>query len=216
MQYQLTYLSGTNKGLTVEFSQKAVFIGRDADNDMVIDESHVSGDHAKLVSRDEQVFIEDLGSTNGTFVNGRRITSPVVLNTGDTVQLGTTVKVRFTALTEDFGDQTVVGKPEDLPNYVPAQKSESFQEAPKKKSFPKWIIFAVIGVVILCGGVILLGGGGLILFNWFSGSDSMTQQTTDMSFVETDQVVLLSTQMAMTEAPYATETAQAAQAMSPL
>ncbi len=98
MRYQLTYLSGANKGLTVEFSQKAVFIGRDADNDLVIDESHVSGDHAKLISRDEQVFVEDLGSTNGTFVNGKRVSSPVVLNTGDTVQLGTNIQLQFTTL----------------------------------------------------------------------------------------------------------------------
>ncbi len=214
MQYQLTYLNGANKGLTVEFSQKAVFIGRDADNDVVIDEPHVSGDHAKLVSRDEQVFIEDLGSTNGTFVNGNRITSPVVLNSGDTVQLGTTVKVRFAALSEDLGGRTVVGRPEELPGYAGMQNPESYQPAPQKKAFPKWIIFAVIGVVILCLGVILLGGGGLVILNWFSNPDSSIQEVLDPSIKETDQAILLSTQMAMTEAPYATETAQAVQAMT--
>jgi pSer/pThr/pTyr-binding forkhead associated (FHA) protein len=214
MGYQLTYLSGANQGLTVEFSQNVVFIGRDPGIDMVINEPHVSENHAKLAFRGEQVFIEDLGSTNGTFVNGRRITSPVPLNSGDTVQLGTDVKLRFTALSEDFSDRTVVGKPQELPDYIPSQKPAPFQEAPQKKSFPKWIIFAVIGVVILCGGVILLGGGGLVILNWFSNPESRTQEVADAALIETDQAVLISTQMAMTEAPYATETAQAAQAMT--
>ncbi|MDY6866715.1 MAG: FHA domain-containing protein [Chloroflexota bacterium] len=214
MRFQLTYLSGPNKGLTVEFSQKAVFVGRDADNDLVIDESHVSGDHAKFVSRDEQVFVEDLSSTNGTFVNGKRVNSPVVLSTGNTVQLGTTVKVRFTALSEDFGGRTVVGRPEELPNYAPVQSAEAFQQAPQKKSFPKWIIFAVIGLVVLCLGGILLGGGSLVILNWFSNPESEIKEVLNPSLLETDQAVLLSTQMAMTEAPHATETAQAVQAMT--
>jgi pSer/pThr/pTyr-binding forkhead associated (FHA) protein len=214
MRYQLTYLNGANQGLTVEFSQNVVFIGRDPGIDMVINEPYVSENHAKLAFRGEQVFIEDLGSTNGTFVNGRRITSPVPLNSGDTVQLGTDVKLKFTALSEDFSDRTVVGRPDELPNYVPVQKPEPFHEPPQKKSFPKWIIFAVIGVVILCGGVILLGGGGLVILNWFSNSESGEQRTAEAAFIVTDQAIQLSTQVAMTEAPYATETAQAVQAIT--
>jgi pSer/pThr/pTyr-binding forkhead associated (FHA) protein len=47
--------------------------------------------HARLFKRGDQVWVEDLGSTNGTFVNSERITSPARLGRGDLLQVGSTV-----------------------------------------------------------------------------------------------------------------------------
>lgn len=56
----------------------------------VPDDTFASQLHARVVSRDGGVWVEDLGSTNGTFVNGGRIAAPMVLDVGDRVQVGKT------------------------------------------------------------------------------------------------------------------------------
>lgn len=59
------------------------------------EDTFVSQLHARLFRQNGDVFVEDLGSTNGTFVNGRKVAAPVPLRKGDTVQFGrTTVEVR--------------------------------------------------------------------------------------------------------------------------
>ena len=59
------------------------------------EDSFVSQLHARLFRRDGSLFVEDLGSTNGTFLNGRKVTAPVPIRKGDKVQFGrTTLEVR--------------------------------------------------------------------------------------------------------------------------
>lgn len=55
------------------------------------DDTFVSNLHARVFVTDSQVLVEDLGSTNGTFVNRTKVTSPVALNRGDRLQVGNTV-----------------------------------------------------------------------------------------------------------------------------
>ena len=54
-------------------------------------DTFVSQVHARVYDRDGTLWIEDVGSTNGTYVNGERIAQPVKLGKGDRVQLGETV-----------------------------------------------------------------------------------------------------------------------------
>ena len=214
MRYQLTYLNGTNEGLTVEFNQETITLGRDPGNDMVINEPHVSGYHAKLENRDGQIFIEDQGSTNGSAVNGKQITSPVALNKGDSIQLGIETKLAFTPLPEKFSERTVISKPGSPPVYPDGQHPQQYKVKPKEKSFPTWIIFVALAIIFLCVGVVLVGGGSLIALNLFSNSESQTQQALSAVQMQTDEAILFNTQIAMTEAPIATATAQAEQAMT--
>lgn len=65
-----------------------VRIGRSSDNDIVFNETEVSRYHCELYCSNGRVYIKDLGSTNGTQVNGRTISSPVSLKKGDRVMLG--------------------------------------------------------------------------------------------------------------------------------
>jgi len=66
-------------------------VGRSATCQITIDDTFVSQVHARIDQRDAEVVVEDLGSTNGTFVNGNRLGAPVTMRIGDRVQFGNTV-----------------------------------------------------------------------------------------------------------------------------
>ena len=63
-------------------------IGRDLSNTVVITDPAISSSHSLLSFREGQWWIEDLGSRNGTFVNGTRVTRPVVVSPGDLIGIG--------------------------------------------------------------------------------------------------------------------------------
>lgn len=146
MKYRLTYLTDPYRGLTIDFDLNIISVGRAAENDMVVDEPHVSGFHARFVQREGRVFIEDLSSTNGTFVNGKRLKSPLQLTAGAIVQFGTNTRVSFLPQgTQE--DRTVVAAPSDLPDYANPQAEDPSE--PRDK-FPLWIILLVLGAGLLC------------------------------------------------------------------
>ncbi len=66
-------------------------LGRSDDADVQIDDPYASDYHLRLAVQDGRVTVHDLGSTNGTYVNGRRVTVPVPLSKGDAVQVGKTI-----------------------------------------------------------------------------------------------------------------------------
>jgi len=57
----------------------------------LVDDTYVSNIHARVFQRDGRTFVEDLGSTNGTYLNGERVVSPVPMRRGDRLQVGATV-----------------------------------------------------------------------------------------------------------------------------
>ena len=81
----------------VELSGKAwpltgeVSIGRAAGCQVTIDDTYASQIHARVFQRDNQWQIEDLGSTNGTWLNRHKVSGPMVIKPGDVVQIGNTV-----------------------------------------------------------------------------------------------------------------------------
>ena len=78
------------RGLHVDILGPVV-IGRAPSSDIVIDEPFVSATHARFTLQGPELVLEDLGSTNGTLVNGHGITQPVTLREGDEVQVGDTI-----------------------------------------------------------------------------------------------------------------------------
>lgn len=73
-----------------------VIVGRNPGADIVIGAGYVSGRHARFSLMGQNLFVEDLGSTNGTTVNGRPITEPVSLRNKDVVTIGdVAIRVRF-------------------------------------------------------------------------------------------------------------------------
>ena len=90
--------SGTKKGTRIQIRVPVVNIGRAEYNDIVLPEESVSTQHAKLQRRDGIWVLVDLGSTNGTFVDGEKIEGETPLAPGSTVR---------------FGDASVVFEPDD-------------------------------------------------------------------------------------------------------
>lgn len=66
----------------------AASIGRDSDNQIVVNENTVSGRHAAFVFREGRWWVEDVGSTNGTWVNQRQVHEPHAVDEGDLIQVG--------------------------------------------------------------------------------------------------------------------------------
>jgi pSer/pThr/pTyr-binding forkhead associated (FHA) protein len=87
-QYKFVMRSGPNVGKEYPLEAQEISIGRDATNVIAINDAEVSRRHARMEQRGSAYVIQDLGSTNGTFVNGTRITGMQVLNPGDTVSFG--------------------------------------------------------------------------------------------------------------------------------
>lgn len=68
-----------------------VTMGRSNETDVILDDPYASEFHLRLVSQENGLMLHDLGSTNGTYVNGRRVSAPTSLKHGDTIQVGKTV-----------------------------------------------------------------------------------------------------------------------------
>lgn len=86
-QAELAIESGPDAGHTHRASDHAVRLGRSPDNDVILRDPATSGHHARLERRDEGFWIVDLGSTNGTFVNGEAVQEKQ-LNSGDRLTIG--------------------------------------------------------------------------------------------------------------------------------
>jgi hypothetical protein len=78
------------RGLHVDILGPVV-VGRSPSSDVVVDEPFVSATHARFTLQGPALVLEDLGSTNGTMVNGHLIGQPVTLRDGDEVQAGDTI-----------------------------------------------------------------------------------------------------------------------------
>ena len=86
----LQIIEGPNAGQALDVEGAAV-IGRDpASAALVIEDPEASRRHASLIPEGQSLNVEDLGSTNGTFVNGARVTAKRLLQPGDVVRIGQT------------------------------------------------------------------------------------------------------------------------------
>jgi predicted component of type VI protein secretion system len=91
----------------------AVVLGREAFNDVVVFDPEVSRRHAQISFQEGRYIIEDLGSTNGTFVNGRRVNNPVPLHNGDVIEMGEAARIIFSSTADAFGK--TVASPDEAP-----------------------------------------------------------------------------------------------------
>ena len=86
---------GANAGDTISLDHAPLLIGRGSDAAIRLDDDYVSTRHARIASSGDQWFIEDLGSTNGTYVGSSRLTQPTTLQLGTEIRIGkTTLELR--------------------------------------------------------------------------------------------------------------------------
>jgi pSer/pThr/pTyr-binding forkhead associated (FHA) protein len=80
----------SHKGVAFDLRDELI-IGRGPKCQVVLDDSYVSQMHARLFAKGDAYMVEDLGSTNGTYLNRRKVTAPTELRRGDQVKIGKTV-----------------------------------------------------------------------------------------------------------------------------
>lgn len=88
-RFEVVAAMGLDPGTTFDLSEGAT-MGRADGSDIPVDDAFASSVHARIFPRGHFMFIEDMGSTNGTFLNGRRLRAAERLKTGDTVRIGET------------------------------------------------------------------------------------------------------------------------------
>jgi hypothetical protein len=171
-QFQFVMRSGPTPGVTFPLEGDQLIIGRDSSNSVAINDAEISRKHSRLSFQGGKYVLEDLGSTNGTFVNGQRLTGPVVLKPGDVVSLGEQIVLMYDAINTDPGAtiasprQAVRAAPPPLQSVTPPIPAPAYSTtapvytgAPLKKT--NWVpIFIGVGallfVCLLCGVVLLI------------------------------------------------------------
>jgi hypothetical protein len=181
-QFQFVMRSGPNPGKVFPVEGNELTIGRDTSNPISINDAEVSRKHAKMELRGSSYVIQDLGSTNGTFVNGSRISGMQVLNPNDIVSFGENIALMYEAIADANATmissakapRTAAGArrpaapppPPPAPAYsgqVPAGPAPA--AAPAKKSGSGKIVLILILVGIVC---LILGCVALL---WWIDSD---------------------------------------------
>lgn len=97
-QFQLVMHSGPTPGKTFPLDGDVLTIGREAGNNIVINDAEVSRKHCQFVFQGGKYILTDLGSTNGTFINGQRLTGQHILQSGEVISLGEQINLLFEAL----------------------------------------------------------------------------------------------------------------------
>jgi predicted component of type VI protein secretion system len=96
-KFSLVVKEGPNPGRRVEITKSTFIIGRDPASDFHIQDIEISRRHARLIAQSGGYTVEDLGSTNGTFVNNERIRTITPLRPGDALRLGELVTLIYEA-----------------------------------------------------------------------------------------------------------------------
>ena len=133
VSYRLVVRTGPNPGMAFDLTKEVSLLGRDVTNDISLGDAEVSRQHARLTRTPGGVVVEDLGSTNGTFINGERLVAPRVMAMGDLLGFGETVTLDFESSAPE-GAATVMGGP-------PARRGAAaspaaYRQAPRSAGAP--------------------------------------------------------------------------------
>ena len=129
MAHQLVMKTGPAPGKVYSLEKSEISIGREVGSDVFVNDEEVSRQHARLTSHFGDYILEDLGSTNGTFVNGQRAVGQRILKPGDTILLGERVSLSFEDVLFDpnatQASQPVLEPEPESPAYEATQPPEA-------------------------------------------------------------------------------------------
>lgn len=181
---------GPTPGKRFTLSQNAISIGRLEDNEVVINEQQISRRHASLTWEKGRFVLRDLGSANGTFLNGVQITAPQELHDGDVIGLSE-ILLAFRSSAPRRGDQTLA---------MPSSVREMARRAAARELVGKevqggmtwWPIVAALGLLIVLAAVtaslwLSLGGPQTV------PTVSISSPADGTEFKTGDKVVVVST-----------------------
>lgn len=112
-RYRLIIKQGPVPGKVFEIAKQVITIGRDVKSDFVVNDAEVSRSHTRLTVHSDGCLVEDLASTNGSFINGQRITTGKMIRPGDVLGMGETVLMDFVFIPN--AEATVIGSPMEFP-----------------------------------------------------------------------------------------------------
>lgn len=141
-KFLIVMRSGPIPGSSYYIEKDEVFIGRDLTNDLPVPDPEISRRHARFLRRGDAIYIEDLGSTNGTFLNGSRIAGPQQLTDGDLITLAENTVMSFEvkgAATEPLRVSAAKSEPglyTPKPPHLPPPTSRSRRRCPSSPSRP--------------------------------------------------------------------------------
>jgi predicted component of type VI protein secretion system len=142
---------GAQAGTTYHITSAEAIIGREEETEISVRDPEVSRRHARISWQSGNYSVEDLGSTNGTFLNGALVTSPQPLRSGDTIGMGQTLLVFQTEASAVTAQAPV--PPVSAP---PPQPSPAAAPAEQKSGNSQCLLWG-------CGCLILLGLFSIIL-----------------------------------------------------
>jgi len=87
----LVVTAGALKGTSLDLSQQQITLGRANDATLVLNDDYASSRHARIFPQDGQWIVEDLGSTNGTYLDRQKVTRPMPVPLGVPIRIGKTV-----------------------------------------------------------------------------------------------------------------------------
>jgi pSer/pThr/pTyr-binding forkhead associated (FHA) protein len=120
-QHRLVMRTGPTPGKVVDLTEESYTIGREPSNDIPINDSEISRKHARVSRQGDNYAVEDLGSTNGTFVNGQRLMGPHTLKPGEIVSFGEQISCTYEAISEVDANATIISsKPAAPPPTAPS------------------------------------------------------------------------------------------------
>jgi pSer/pThr/pTyr-binding forkhead associated (FHA) protein len=121
-QYQLVMHSGPTPGKIFPMEGDVITIGREAGNGIIINDAEVSRKHTQFVFQGGKFIVTDLGSTNGTFVNGQRLTGQHILQPGEVISLGEQINLLFESVAPVDPNATMMsaGRQPAIPRAVAA------------------------------------------------------------------------------------------------
>lgn len=133
--YRLVVRRGPQPNQVYELTKDIITIGRDITNDITINDPEVSRHHLRFTRGAGGFTLEDLGSTNGTFVNGQRLTGAKPLNNGDLLGLGETVTLGYELVRGMAGAGAAPGSPAMMPTAANPVQPQQQPAAPVSPSY---------------------------------------------------------------------------------
>ena len=132
-KYRVVMRTGPNVGMAYMLDKPEMSIGRDLTNEIVINDPEVSRRHARVVLQGQNYILEDLGSTNGTAVNGQRLAGPYLLQHGEVIILGEQVSMLFELVRPEF--DATIGAPAPRPVPQPVEQPPQQPVYPPQGSY---------------------------------------------------------------------------------
>lgn len=172
-KFQFVMRSGPTVGAIYPLEGDSISVGRDASNTIQINDAEISRRHAHLLFQGGKYVIEDVGSTNGTHVNGQRLSAQYVLKPGDVVSFGEGIVLGYEA--SDFDPAATLATPRSAkPGYAatpPPPPAAAYAGQVPAGPAPAGRRINPLPIVIIAGGLLLVCA--CVGFLWWVDSANM-------------------------------------------